>query len=234
MKYFVPTLQQVSDFNSQTGFQEKLGGLPFGLPIKMYPICQECGNPMSFIAQFIHHKERLDLGKEKRILYIFVCNYEDVDYSVCQSWDADLGANACIIIESETLTKSETEIDSDVSLEKEFIITDWQEYNDEITNQEREFFLNKNIISSEFMDGAYQDLTKLDELTERTNDCTKLGSVPYWIQFPETPRGNYKFVGQLDSNNGFEFGDLGIGYIFVEKVENEEQLPKGKFLWQCG
>jgi hypothetical protein len=226
MNYFVPTLQQVSNFSLQTTFQEKLGGLPFGLPIEMYPICKECSNPMSFVAQFAHNKERLDLGKEKRILYIFVCNYEDVDYSVCQSWDAGLGANACIIIEPETFTNKEIKINVNVQLINEFIVTDWQEFDDEISEKENHYFLDTQKHNE-------IEFTQFVKLLDKTVDNTRLGSVPYWIQYPEIPDGNYKFIGQLDSKNGFEFGDIGIGYIFVENVKSNEELPKAKFLWQC-
>lgn len=229
MKYFVPTLQKVSDFNIQTTFQEKLGGLPFGLPADKYPVCKECENPMIFLAQFIHDKERLNLGKEGRNLFVFVCDYEDIDYfSPCESWDANSGANACFVVGLENLTNIETKIpESKTSVLRETLIKGWTELDDGITIEESRYFLETQ---------KYDEIefSKFAELLDKTKEHTKLGGLPYWIQYPEIPSGNYKFIGQLDSDNGFEFGDIGIGYIFIEKVENSEQLPKGKFLWQCG
>ena len=227
MRYFVPNLESVKTFNSQNTFQEKLGGLPFGLPTEMYPICNGCNNPMIFLAQFAHNKNRLDLGKEERILYIFVCD-EGIDYySPCESWDADSGANACFVLEPDILIDVKTKApESKTPVLRETLITDWVELDDGITEEESLYFFDTK---------KWDELesSKLYELSAKTKENTKLNGVPYWIQYPEIPNGNYKFVGQLDSDNGFEFGDIGIGYIFIEKTENSEQLPKGKFLWQC-
>ena len=227
MKYFVPDLEPTEESKLHITFQEKLGGLPFGLPTETYPVCKGCNTPMIFLAQFVHNKDRLDLGKEGRTLYIFVCDYEGIDYSVCESWDANSGANACFVLEPEILT-NETKTPKLKSLIlRETLITGWTELDDEITEDESRYFLETQ---------KYDEIvfTEFGELLNKTKDYTKLGGVPYWIQYPEIPNGNYKFVGQLDSDNGFEFGDVGIGYIFIEKVENSEQLLKGKFLWQCG
>lgn len=227
MKYFVPNLEPTEELNSQITFQEKLGGLPFGLPAEMYPICKGCGNPMIFLAQFVHDKNRLDLGKDRRILYIFVCD-EGIDYdSPCESWDANSGANACFVLESENLADGETKSpESKTPVLRKTLITRWTEFDDEITEEESRYFLESQ---------KYDEIvfTEFGKLLNKTKDYTKLGGLPYWIQYPEIPDRNYKFVGQLDSDNGFEFGDIGIGYIFIEKVENSEQLPKGKLLWQC-
>ncbi len=68
-----------------------------------------------------------------------------------------------------------------------------------------------------------------EDVFEKVNDITRFGSVPSWIQYPEIPKGEWKFVGQLNDSTGFNFGDAGIGYIFIEKVKNIEQFPKGSF-----
>jgi hypothetical protein len=58
---------------------------------------------------------------------------------------------------------------------------------------------------------------------------TKLGSVPFWIQFPEVPPGG-RFLGQIDSNCCQAFGDNGIGYMFLT---GPASAPRGWLLWQC-
>jgi uncharacterized protein YwqG len=230
MKYFTPKLESATKFDFQTNFSEKLGGFPFGLPIEMYPICKECRNPMIFLAQFLHHKDRLDLGKEGRILFVFVCDYEGEGenyYNPCESWDADSGANVCFVIEPETFTgKTLATSDLKIPTVKETFIGGWAEFNDEITEDESKFFFD-----TEKYDEL--DFSQFVELLDKTTENTRLGGVPYWIQYPETPKGSWKFIGQLNSDNGLEFGDVGIGYIFIDVSENSEQLPKGKFLWQC-
>lgn len=234
MKYFVPNLEPTEELKTQTTFQEKLGGLPFGLPTEMYPICKGCSTPMIFLAQFVNNKNRLDLGKEGRILYIFICDYEGIDYSVCESWDANSGANACFIVEPEILIADETKIpESKTPVLRETLITGWIELNDDITEEESRCFFETQKYFLETQKYDEIAFTEFAKLLDKTKEYTKLGGLPYWIQYPEIPKGNYKFVGQLDSDNGFEFGDIGIGYIFIEKTENSEQLPKGKFLWQC-
>jgi uncharacterized protein YwqG len=224
MKYFIPRLETRKNLETSINFKEKLGGLPFGLPIEMYPICKECGNLMTFLAQFIHEKDRLDLGREGRILFIFQCDSEEI----CESWNADSGANACFITELEILTGKEinpSELNTPSA--RENLIEGWIEHNDGVSDEESGFFFDTQKYDE-------IDFNQFVKLLDKTKSYTKLGSVPYWIQYPEPPAGNWRFVGQLDSNNGFQFGDMGIGYIFIEKTENPEKLPKGKFLWQCG
>lgn len=227
MKYFVPNLELAKESKSQAAFQEKLGGLPFGLPVEMYPICKGCGNPMVLLAQFIHHKERLDLGKDGRILFVFQCNYQSLRTS-CSVWESESGANSCFILEKEDLTsKFEKVPEGEVNLEKEFLISEWAKYDDGISFEDSLAFFDE--------DKYYEfDEDIFEQIIEKITENTRLGGVPYWVQYPEVPVGSWKFIGQLDDLTGFNFGDAGIGYIFIEKVENSEQLPKGKFLWQCG
>jgi uncharacterized protein YwqG len=224
MKYFIPNLKPAGE--SETGSEpsrEKLGGLPFGLPPEMYPKCGECGALMALLAQFLHHDERLNLGKENRILFVFQCNYD----GGCTTWEPDSGANACFVAEPESLTrKTEKPPDGNIVLEKEYLIAGWQEHDDGISVEEGKLFLD---------DDGYDEINdaKPKEFFEKIVEATRLGGVPSWLQFPETPEGRWKFVGQLDSETGFNFGDMGIGYIFIEETENPLQLPRGKFLWQC-
>ena len=223
MKYFVPLLEPAKEFNAQAALMEKFGGLPFGLRTEMYPICGKCENPMSLLAQLIHEKERLDLGKEGRVLFVFQCSSP-----ACPTWEADSGSNACFVTESEDITDSVEKLPlGDLSLDKEFWIAGWQELDDEVSEEECVYFLNAEKYES-------LDEETAEEVFNKIVDVSKLGSVPSWIQYPEIPEGNWKFVGQLDGDTGFNFGDAGIGYIFIERIEDPLQLPKGKFFWQCG
>jgi hypothetical protein len=90
----------------------------------------------------------------------------------------------------------------------------------------------------------------LDEtLIMQVTEATKIGGMPGWVQNNETPRcarcGKLmRFVAQInaepdgplpaDSSLGpnfvfFDFGDVGIGYVFVCP---DECSTEGAFLWQ--
>lgn len=226
MQYFVPVLEETEQFSAEAAFQEKLGGTAFGLTAEKYPICRNCGRPMALLAQLEHDAERLNLGREGRVLFVFQCSNRD--YRVgCATWDADSGANACFVVEPEDLTGNTEEIPGErIETEKEFYITDWRVQEDEISEAETVYFLD--VESYENIDDETSE-----DLFEKASSSTKLGSVPYWIQYPDIPEGEWSFVGQLDDDTEFNFGDAGIGYIFIELIK-ENQLPKAKFFWQCG
>lgn len=107
----------------QTQLEDKVGGLPWGLPIEKYPICCDCGRSQSLIAQLVHHPQRLDLGKLGRTLLVFHCNRG----STCAAWEGGYGANACLIIEPEELTDKPTPLPPDAPpLEVDARILAWE------------------------------------------------------------------------------------------------------------
>jgi hypothetical protein len=59
--------------------------------------------------------------------------------------------------------------------------------------------------------------------------CDFIGGEPEWLQFAEPPGPDWRFVAQLTDQLGYNFGDAGIGYLFVSPSGSE-----GRFLWQCG
>lgn len=227
MKYFVPKSEKAEEFNFQTEPKEKFGGLPFGLPTDRYPVCEKCENPMALIAQLFHDEERLDLGYAGRFLSIFQCN-NIKDFSICPTWDLYSGANACFVIDSEELTARVEKLpEGDFEPEKEFWITNWEACEDGLPKEVLETFLDEK---------KYYEVDEADfeEIYKHLEEITKFVSVPTWIQSPEVPRrGSWKFVGQIDDLTVFNFGDAGIGYIFIEKTVGSANLPEGKFFWQC-
>src|SRR5262249_28878341 len=76
------------------------GGLPVGLPEEKWPVCSECETPLSFLFQMQHHPERLPLGKEGRILYLFQCE----NGGECSTWELEGGCNQVLILEPEEIT----------------------------------------------------------------------------------------------------------------------------------
>lgn len=55
-----------------------------------------------------------------------------------------------------------------------------------------------------------------------------LGGEPNWIQDDERPAAGWRLIAQLSDSYGDNFGDAGIGYVFVSPDGKE-----GRFLWQC-
>lgn len=205
MKYFIPILS----LNKSDQSMEKMGGMPLGLNSDDHPKCGYCGLDQSLIAQFAHHEERLNLGRPGRVLYIFQCEH---DPGICEAWDRESGANACLVIEPENLDPIAAETPpeekpkkgwfskfkstekpsfnsiEDPSLINQVFITNWLEKDDDIDSSDFDKF---------FYDKTYFQLLKANE--EKMSWASRLGSVPTWIQSAEEgPKDGWKFIGQLN------------------------------------
>lgn len=105
----------------RSGREDKLGGLPFGLPAIEWPSCRVCGRPQGYIAQF-HASDHLQLGQEGRALFLFQCP----DGALCGSWDASTGANCALLVDEDQLTARSTDAPEDTPTEPEAIIVGWE------------------------------------------------------------------------------------------------------------
>lgn len=249
MRYFVPDLRLAAERRSKSGPVEKFGGQPWGLNPERWPKCSACGKSQSLIAQFRHAPERLDLGKEGRILYVFQCNHHPGD---CPTWKGGSGANACFVVEPEDSTRRRTPRPKDApEVENEAYIVGWVEREDGVPESEAPHF---------FRERAYYKLS--DDLVSLVSSNSKLGGVPCWLQSPgESPSqaDGWQFIGQIEGalsfltppatlpswvspdpaqrdgrthrGQGPNFGGGGIGYLFIRSVE---PTPEGWFFWQCG
>ncbi len=247
MRYFVPFLRLRDELPPQSLPEDKLGGLPWGLAPALWPKCRECGKSQSLLAQLLHDPERLDLGARGRMLSVFQCNH---DPGMCAAWEGGSGANACFVTEPEDLIPGLTPLPTDSPpLEREAVIVEWIPRDDGIAQDQ---------VASFFSEAAFFGLP--DSEIGKCTWSTKLGSVPRWIQSPEeAPKGDWRFVGQLDSTysllraptiedpgvvedrekwegrshlcEGPNFGDGGIAYLFVRSTAS---TPEGWFFWQCG
>ncbi len=260
MRYYVPELAVLPDkeglASMLTGLfskskhpsptAERLGGVPFGLPPSAWPKCTECGKYQSLLAQLAHHPDRLDLGRQGRMLLVFQCNH---DPGMCATWDAFSGANACIVIEPEDIKDGPTPApDDNLPNDHGVLITGWWARDDSISESEL---------------GAYFDETTYFERYEALNRTvtysTRLGGVPRWIQSPnEAPKPDWRFLGQLDGTYSFltppkysrpwispdpenfegrthigEGPNLGGGLAYLFMRENASR-PDVVMFWQCG
>jgi hypothetical protein len=233
MKYFVPELAPEDEFPAQSVLEDKFGGLPWGLPSERWPLCVSCGSPQCLLAQLHHHRERLDLGKGGRVLLVFACND---DFSRCPTWDMNSGANSCFVVDAEELgegltspqvshgfTQRRMDRWLDEQVHPAWRLVRWREEDDGIPESYPGFFGLMHGLPDGYDEKEYQ--SHWSQVPQET----KLGSVPFWIQFPVIPPGG-RFLGQIDSNCCQAFGDNGIGYIFLS---GPAAAPRGWFLWQC-
>lgn len=254
MRYFVPDLRLAEELSPQSNLEEKLGGIPWGLPAELWPMCGQCGKPQSLLAQFVHHRERLNLGREGRSLFVFLCGQ---DPGMCSEWEGGGGGNACFVVEPEQLIAGLSSVPPKAVVpDREVRIVGWVERDDGLSKQQVDVFIDQDK-----WDALEED--QREDLFGKPEQCTRLGSVPTWIQSSsEAPQGGWRFVGQLDSDHrlltppapwakdvravktnpdnpldmtyfctGPNFGDAGIGYIFLKDADG---VPEGWFFWQCG
>lgn len=197
MKYFVPELALGALSPPQTQLNEKIGGLPWGLPVAKWPLCRQCGNPQTHLATFTHNAERLDLGAEGRVVMIFQCGHSPNETD-CATYAADSGANAVVFLDAHELGNTLTEPPSPgVPKEIEIHIIGWIEQHDLVT-AELEASLYKTDGYWEFHDAHEAEIDSIGY-------DAKLGSIPAWIQGPEDIPPTFRFAGQL--SNSYHFPD---------------------------
>lgn len=107
-------------YNERNGHEDKLGGLPFGLPLAKWPKCAVCDRPMNFLAQF-RNSIITNLGQSGRTLYLFQCP----DGALCGAWDHRSGANAAILLDESEHTGKSTKSPDGAEVEPEGIIAGW-------------------------------------------------------------------------------------------------------------
>jgi hypothetical protein len=248
MRYYVPDIRVSADVPaSASQLMDQFGGLPWGLSPELWPKCSDCGKSQSLVAQLVHDPSRLDLGRDGRVLYVFQCNH---DPGMCSTWQGGSGANACFIVEPETLTGSVAVIPTDKPpVDNEIRVIGWLERDDGVPPSSFDSF---------FDDERFLSLP--DNEVQAVKMCTKLGGLPSWMQgASEAPKDHWRFIGQLDSTHSFlsppkeqvswvkidgehwegrthyaigpNFGDGGIAYLFLKQTDS---VPIGWFFWQCG
>jgi hypothetical protein len=155
------------------GLVAKLGGLPWGLPARLWPVCRECGQPMSHLAQLPADPPALPLARDE-VLFIFKCE----SLNICNFWEADGGANAVFTVPRQSLGNAPTaappyEDGTPTPVLMELGITRWDEADDgapaeledAFYDYERHNALPDEIACPHDWDSAWR---------------TKAGGVPYW------------------------------------------------------
>ena len=216
------------------GLVHKLGGLPWGLPARLWPMCRECGRPMSHLGQFPANSLEsnapvLPISADE-VLFIFKCEWD----SVCSFWDFAEGANLAFSLPrnelGEALTQPpavhEQEDGEEFKILPELGIAGWLVRDDGAPVELEEAFYDY---------GRHNDLP--GEIAYPNNwACewrTKVGGVPYWTAngaqgSPSIPPG--RLLLQIDNwvttNDGGEaievanFCSDGTAYVFVDSTQS--------------
>lgn len=191
----------------------------------MWPSCAGCGRPMSFLAQFAHDPDRLDLGGAGRLLTMWQCGREE-RVGWCETWDPTGGANAVLVVAQ---AASSCPLPADPpDLVAVRPIVGWAEREDGVAAEDAP---------------AYMDRDRYWALTGQPDAVygSRLGGVPTWIQDVAAKPG-WVFVGQFEDGmdvhgqpnpdggvSGPNFG-TGCAYAFLDRSVDP---PAGFMLWQC-
>jgi hypothetical protein len=175
---------------------DQFGGVPVGFTAATWPICSGCDLPMLATLTVGAHPERLPLRAHAAVT-VFVCRS-------CESWEAESGANAAVLVSPErlgqTLESPPHGVDGPTPV------------------------LDRRALS-------YQPETPRAENDYRIRD--KVGGHPDWVQADETPtcktcQARMRLVAQFSDSldSRLNFG-MGVGYVFVCPDEHD-----ARFLWQ--
>ncbi|MFG6457141.1 hypothetical protein [Roseateles sp. BYS96W] len=203
------------------GLVPKLGGLPWGFPQRLWPVCEECGGAMSHLAQLPHEPRTMPVG-DGQVLFIFKCESGDG----CSFWEHDGGANAVVTVDRSALGDSPTPApESDgvpAPVLREIGITGWDEKDDGAPPELEAAF---------YRYGTHSDLPKAISAPHNWAGGwhTKSGGVPCWTANgaqaqPDIPPG--RLLLQIDNWLELEGGETaeianfcsdGTAYVFVDR-----------------
>jgi hypothetical protein len=221
MMTLLPTLAHAAP-HSSPGLVPKLGGLPWGLPATLWPVCRECGQPMSPVAQ-LPVADTLDrLGPlqgraecAELVLHLFKCEGDDI----CSFWEPDIGTNAAFFVPRAALGDGETPAPTGTpEMLPDIRVQDWVAYDDPVP--------------PELADAVSHPTRWLNELTDDMQfprlTRTKLGGAPWWTgngpqQVPDAP---FQYLLQIDQflempgdEDDVTFGNFcsdGTLYVFID------------------
>jgi len=185
MQSFIPRFEVATLRPPQTQLIPKLGGLPWGFPVEMWPRCRQCSMPMALLAQLPHHGPALDFGDSRWVLHMFQCTTAG-----CSTWTYDEGCNAAFMLPREIVGEGLTQAPQPTSerpgyawitgsapvvrsMHGELRLIGWQQHEDAIQH---------------YMSPAYFDPYSFGQLPMEFQFPhgfngrlrTKAGGVPYW------------------------------------------------------
>jgi hypothetical protein len=198
----------------------KFGGRPVWLSVPQWPLSRALGEPMRFLGQ-VAIDRALFPNSRARMAYLFMTDFSDEE-QITATWEPDSGENAVVLQPGEYRGPWVPRREGPTLYR---MIEGWP----------------REPVPCEFgvalRPGEDPDLdvrASADAghpLPPEALEGNKIGGVPWFLQYPEYPRGGpWRLLLQLDSARvPFEvnFGDAGVGYAFLS-----EDGTAAKFLWQ--
>ena len=185
MLNFIPRFEVATLRPPQTRLISKLGGLPWGFPVGMWPYCRECTLPMALLAQLPHQGPEVDFGDSRWVLHIFQCATAG-----CDTMSYDGGCNAALMLPREALGEGLTQapeptrerpirawtsgsVPVEHSMHGELWLTGWQEHDDAVPQH-----LGPAYFHVDTFYALPEELQFPDDYNYQLR--TKSGGVPYW------------------------------------------------------
>lgn len=211
-----------------TVYDSKFAGMPGLSPNEIWPVCQNCGEPMTFFLQLNLESlpEALNGEFGTGLLQLFYCTNSDPLCEVeCDAFFPFAKSQLVRVIQINGISQRK-EIPENTPMFPSKRIIDWQKM-DDYPNWEEGGQHGVNLTDAEWEVLAMQDFP-------RSGD--KLAGWPHWIQgleYPDCPvcGGEMRMVFQIDSNDHlpYMFGDLGCGHI-TQCPTHRTQVAFG---WAC-
>ncbi len=187
--------------------EDSFGGVPVGIGKDRWPVCVECGCPMTHVMTLHRHVERLPLTKHAAV-QVFVCGNEETA-GACEVWEPDEGSNAVLLLTDEDVARP--------PLRAPPKGPDGEEASPPCKARKisyRELF---------------EEDPEANENPEPIEAISKVSGYPGWLQFPDTPACTVcakemtfvAEVGELDEALNFAGGHA---YVFCCPDECEARL----------
>ncbi|MES2464313.1 MAG: hypothetical protein V4671_27445 [Armatimonadota bacterium] len=188
MRYWIPELVLgVLHPNPPIHQADKFGGLPWGLPQNKWPGDGE--GPYVFFAQFTHHLERANLGREGRVAFLFLGG-TDTDETVVFVDSEELSAGPTCLPRPKSTTLTEA------------WVTEWEDDDDGLSDSILPYFMSEKAYYAD----EFSQRRETVSLSDTLPGGTRLGSVPDWVQSPydAPPVPPFVFIGQFSGDFDFD------------------------------
>ncbi|PHP51998.1 hypothetical protein [Actinomyces ruminis] len=146
----------------------KVGGLPLGWPSgREWPLCAECGMPMSFLLQAGESAQLPHLSADQ-VMFVFKCER----YSICSFWEPGTGRNCVELVGFDELSDTAAPAPAGTPVLLELWARRWRVHDDGVDAS----------LEPAFFDARHDAMPEGIAYPHDFNFAlqTKVGGLPYW------------------------------------------------------